>query len=352
MNKKRIEELDCLRGIAALLVVLLHFNMDSAYMMQLGFRVGATGVDLFFMISGFVILMTLEKTRDWKDFVVSRFSRLYPAFWACAITTTLFAAVWFATGGQPYFQTHLYASNIWIQLLGNMTMFQHYLRVQEVDDVYWTLTVELVFYIFMLGVFVFRQLKNIELIGALLLVPVALYGFFVKDHFESIHRLLNYVAPLINHWPVFLAGIVLYKLRFDKVTWQRYALLALCLIIQPLLFDDGGKSKVFVTQMEYNLMLVLYFVIFLLYIHDRLRWVVNPVTLYLGSISYVLYLIHQVVGIMIVTPWLVSWFGLNYWVATFGIALPFIFVLASLIHFYVEKPSMEWIRGRWKAMRA
>src|SRR3954471_184909 len=86
----RIAELDALRGLAALGVALFHFSLlDPAA--GPGFAIGASGVDLFFIISGFVILMTLERTRDWKDFLVGRFSRLYPAYWACVTLAALAA---------------------------------------------------------------------------------------------------------------------------------------------------------------------------------------------------------------------------------------------------------------------
>ena len=51
-------------------------------------RAGRNGVQLFFAISGFVIFMTLERTKKPLDFIVSRFSRLYPAYWAALLLTT------------------------------------------------------------------------------------------------------------------------------------------------------------------------------------------------------------------------------------------------------------------------
>ena len=70
-NRIRLLELDALRGIAALMVVLFHFTMDRPEM-NLGFKYGVTGVDFFFIISGFVIFLTLSNTKNWKDFVQKR----------------------------------------------------------------------------------------------------------------------------------------------------------------------------------------------------------------------------------------------------------------------------------------
>lgn len=62
----RYEELDALRGIAALMVVLFHFTMYRQET-KFGFKLGTTGVDLFFLISGFVIIMSLIKIKNSKD---------------------------------------------------------------------------------------------------------------------------------------------------------------------------------------------------------------------------------------------------------------------------------------------
>jgi peptidoglycan/LPS O-acetylase OafA/YrhL len=51
------------------------------------FPYGKFGVELFFMISGFVIFMTLERTSNVYNFIVSRIARLYPAFVACLAAT-------------------------------------------------------------------------------------------------------------------------------------------------------------------------------------------------------------------------------------------------------------------------
>ena len=89
----RLECVDSLRGIAATAVMLFHYTTryDQLFVQQqsLGFDVpwGYPGVNLFFMISGFAIFMTLDKTRRPMDFVVSRFSRLFPSYWSAVLLT-------------------------------------------------------------------------------------------------------------------------------------------------------------------------------------------------------------------------------------------------------------------------
>ena len=78
----RLTELDSLRGIAAMAVVLFHYTTRFTELYGhtappvFSVPLGHLGVNLFFMISGFVIFMTLERTLTSRDFIISRFSRL------------------------------------------------------------------------------------------------------------------------------------------------------------------------------------------------------------------------------------------------------------------------------------
>ena len=87
----RFRGLDVLRGLAAVYVMLSHYT--SFCLKEFGevpFHVpsetGNYAVWLFYMISGFVIYFTIERSKTWVDFAVSRATRLYPIYW---ITLTL-----------------------------------------------------------------------------------------------------------------------------------------------------------------------------------------------------------------------------------------------------------------------
>ena len=85
-DAKRLTNLDGLRGLAALAVLLYHYTSIFPRFWPeaepTGFLVdfGGFGVHLFFIISGFVILMTLEKRGASRDFIIYRFIRLYPRY--------------------------------------------------------------------------------------------------------------------------------------------------------------------------------------------------------------------------------------------------------------------------------
>ncbi|MBC7829709.1 MAG: acyltransferase [Chitinophagaceae bacterium] len=341
-HNKRLLELDALRGIAALFVVFFHFTIFRPEA-ALGFNLGVTGVDLFFIISGFVIFLTLEKVNTLNDFLVSRVSRLYPAYWICVTITFLLIII---ASGFPAFNPNLESlkpPGAW-EYFANLTMFQYYVNVQNIDGPYWSLIIELLFYIFMIFIFIIRKLNRIESIGAGILGFIALYSFFLRDIFPFAHKLFSLGIPLINYFPLFFSGIIIYKIRFYEANIKRYLLLAACFLVQVSLFDDGVRSHGYVSHSQYLMMLVLYFSLFILYVNNFLGFIVNKVTLFLGQISYPLYLIHQFISVDIIIPLLTNYFGVNFWVAAFIISLGIVILIATLVNTFIEIPAMKFIR--------
>jgi peptidoglycan/LPS O-acetylase OafA/YrhL len=105
---RRVNEIDLLRFLAALAVVFHHYafrghaadNLTVLWYSALVpvAKYGYLGVDLFFMISGFVIFMTVSDG-TLRHFVVSRVAKLYPAFWICCTITFV---VSLAIGGERF----------------------------------------------------------------------------------------------------------------------------------------------------------------------------------------------------------------------------------------------------------
>ncbi len=151
-DASRLHELDALRFVAAVAVVLYHLTYSNT--VQAAFpevdgvtRFGYMGVDLFFIISGFVILWSAQG-RSPVAFVIARFSRLYPVFWVALLTTS--AVVW-------------HDGVITIrQILLNATMVPGNLGAGFIDGAYWTLQVELNFYFLIFVLLVFGQINNAE----------------------------------------------------------------------------------------------------------------------------------------------------------------------------------------------
>ena len=212
----RFHQLDFLRGLACLAVVAFHFLhrgqqggwlVDTTWpWLQSLAALGHLGVHLFFMISGFVILMTAQGATV-RGFVASRVARLYPAFWVSVLLTALVAWV---SGSEAFAVTPG-------QVLVNLTMVPQWVQVEFVDGAYWSLAVELQFYLMVIALLHFGQLRRVERwIGVWLLL--------------SSVNVLRPMYPLefwldVRWAPLFSAGMLFYRVSRKGWNLQRYLLL-------------------------------------------------------------------------------------------------------------------------------
>ncbi len=308
-----------------------------------GFKFGGTGVDLFFLISGFVIFLTIEKTTSYKDFLLSRFSRLYPAYWACVTITALAIVTWTllikAPLTFPRFKDYLI----------NLTMIHGFFGVKSIDGSYWTLGIELLFYLFILVVYLLKKLPKIEIIGYFVVLICLVNQLFLKSYSPPVYDILSGYVPIIKYFPLFIAGIVFYRIKFYKLSFSRATLLIFCFITQVLFTEQTDRSQVVgMTRFQYSLIVFIFFIIFLLYCYNYLHFIVNRVALFLGKISYSLYLIHSYITVYLLIPLLThsKHFHLNPNIVIFCIALPLVIILAALINRYIEMPAMKYLRNR------
>lgn len=321
---RRILELDVLRGIAALSVVMFHFTTVYHNRYEhpeepiISIPLGYYGVQLFFMISGFVIFLTLSKTENYKDFLVSRFSRLYPVYWV-SVLITFFTIQTFGLKGVDLDLS---------EAVINLTMLQGVFGISNVDGAYWSLMYELIFYVFMLAIFQFRLLKRIELILTIWLI-VQLSSVLIEIYFGwfpwKITKLL-----ILEYANLFVSGIIYYSIFIDRFTRQRAFILLLCLINQLLV--DGLTGLIIVS---------FYFMIFTLFCYNKISFIVFKPLIYLGSISYSLYLTHQYLGYMLLNH--LYEIGASTDISIL-ITLVASLLLASLLRFTIEKPALSKIR--------
>jgi peptidoglycan/LPS O-acetylase OafA/YrhL len=329
-TSSRVIELDALRGIAALAVVAFHYTTQYGQLyghatpLGFGFPAGNYGVNLFFLISGFVIFMTLERTRNAMDFAVSRFSRLFPAYWAAMILTAIIVY----TLGMPSQRLPLH------ELLLNLTMVQQILGAEHLDGSYWTLQVELFFYAQMLAWFLLGQLKRIHLIILLWLALSVGYGEVVQHrmHFSYLARELL----ILQHIPFFALGILFYRLYTrPQENTLNYAMMGLCLIAIGI-----------VKPAVYLWVALACCGIFLLFVNNLLAWMRGAFFFFLGSISYSLYLLHQAIGFALIHA--LEERGMPSLAACL-LTAAVVVALASALTFAVERPAMRAIRSWWRA---
>lgn len=330
----RFLELDALRGLAAVLVVLFHFTINSnSLLLGWEFRYGVTGVDIFFIISGFVIFLTISRVKKWPDFVVSRFARLYPAFWCCLLITTM--AMMLIEPEAVTLQ----------KLLANTTMMPIFFNQENMDQSYWTLLVELIFYFWILVLLVTGNIKNIVSAGFIFTVFIILFHAF-SPLYTGFHEFATRKIELLNHFPLFFSGILFYLIRNGNHVKKNSLLIGFCLFAACYLHNQGGRSQYHVTPYEHYAILTFFHIVFALAIFGKLKFLNTAPLLFLGKISYCLYLIHQYVGLRLLAILTDVW-QVNIYPALL-IAMALVTLAAWLINKFVEIPANHLIRNWYK----
>ncbi|MDT0455009.1 acyltransferase [Streptomyces sp. DSM 41527] len=337
----RLYALDGLRFVAALLVVAYHYITlrdgwgkdpeaisSSVYHLS---EYGWLGVEVFFLISGFVICMS-GWGRSLGDFVTSRVSRLYPAYWVAVLLTA----------GVLTAFPEVRSVGSWQNILTNLTMLQEGVGVADLDDVYWTLFVELKFYL-LFAIVIFRGVTYRRCVLFCGLWTVA--GIFSLG---SHNELLTSWA-VSQYSPYFIAGIAFYlmhRFRPNALLWAIVAvsfLLAQHYVHGRLVTNLGAKADA-VDEWPARLVILMAFVMMgaiALGFFDRLRWSWLATA---GNLTYPLYLIHMYVGFTIISllrhhvpAWLL-----------FPVVTAFMLAISWIIHRCVERPIGRKLRHAMK----
>lgn len=332
----RLVEVDALRGLAAMAVVLFHYTTRFTELFQpgakplLSFPDGHYGVNLFFIISGFVIFMTLERTARPMDFIVSRFSRLFPAYWVAIFLTLALTHLLGLPGKLVGLGT----------ALANMLMVHGLLRVPHVDGVYWTLEVELLFYCGMFLLYRLQRLRSVH--WALLALLLLRLTYYVLDKRFGINLpWILYRLMILQYIPWFALGISVYLATHGKgaAAWRQPAVTS-AMAVATLLVCESAFVAV--------LAVVLAAAVFLA-ASGRFPLLRLWPCVWLGTISYPLYLLHENIGWAAQLSLLSLGWSLN-------VAIPLTIagslLLAGSLTYLVEQPAMRWIRTRYKRRAA
>jgi peptidoglycan/LPS O-acetylase OafA/YrhL len=151
----RLAWLDALRGFAALTVVWFHLSPlmlgnERHLAIMRHIDLGKYGVLLFFLVSGYVIPMSLERHGSLRRFWIGRLCRIYPAYLgAIALVGVLALAGW--GSWQESFSTQTVSA-----VLGHATMMTELLGLHGAVRVFWTLSYEMTFYLIVCGLFAWR----------------------------------------------------------------------------------------------------------------------------------------------------------------------------------------------------
>ena len=324
--KHRITGLDALRGLAAFSVLLGHYtaNYDRLYghsgELLFSYPWAAYGVTLFFMISGFVILMTAERVKSPLDFAWARFSRLYPAYWTAVLVTFTVLIVFTLPGRQPTLP----------RMLVNLTMFQDLLGVGSIDAVYWTLHVELYFYAMMFLLLCAGRIRLIEFLLLGLVCLSVVDGLLLRGVDNEVLERVRGVL-ILDHAFAFAIGVLLYRSMKSPRAWHALAIAGCLAYVYFLKPPTDFYMSVGLAGLMY------------LTTRGWLRFLEARPLVFLGTISYSLYLTHQNIGYVIIRAGYAA--GLNPNVSV-ALAAAAALLIATAITFLVERPAMAFLRDR------
>jgi peptidoglycan/LPS O-acetylase OafA/YrhL len=219
-------------------------------------------------------------------------------------------------------------------LFGNLTMCQTWLRIPDIEVSYWTLGVELKFYAIALAFFLLRRRMKIETFGGLWMMAIVL--FRVADAALGLPQVL--ATPLIvDYGHLFIAGIMMFQLKFHGPSRGRTLLINAAL---PLQFVAAGFESMIVVT--------IFVMAFRLIVADKLAFLAVRPLVYLGGVSYSLYLTHGIMGHAIII-------GLSQYTTSpiLLMGVPIIVALA-VAHVFTtrwEAPSLRNLRSWYKRHR-
>lgn len=329
----RFDGIQVLRFVASAMVLVAHATIYVHERMNKTLPIwdhGGYGVDIFFVISGFVIVLAARTKRGtgwigWQEFIAKRFVRIFPLYW---FATLLNLAILLALPSVV-----LHSSFAWSEVVQWMLLiptFNENGRIEPLVGVGWTLYFEMFFYLTFAMVLFARKNPLIYLTPLLLLI--AAVGYFIP---EKRYAFLIYFNPLILD---FVFGMGIARLAEKDLLPSRLGI-PLALLGFALLFMSTASLEYFhvVARCVICAMIVAGFAAS----EGFWRRVADRNLLLLGAASYSLYLIHPIVGPAV--PAVLVKLGI------FSVPLAILgsisasIVVAVVLHLYLEQPILDFL---------
>lgn len=334
---KRYQAIDSLRGLAALGVVFFHFLVHydktygyaswdvaqwTAYPALESLRYGP---HFFFMISGFVILMTIDRTRSASTFIKKRLIRIVPAFWVALTLASLVTYFW----GPDVMTVRL------MDVLINGLFLQGLVDRPHIDAAYWSLLVEMAFYLMIAGIVYGAHLRSKMhwVLWAWLAITIAYIALW--SNLAPPMKLILEEVFIVEYSVYFMAGMALYLAHMKGK--MAVNLKVLLLFAVPLIL--AGLPQPYGFYVAPTILLLW------LAVKGRLDWLlVHRPLLWLGALSYPLYVIHLNIGIALIHN-LTDMGVADHWSVVAALVLSL--ALAQAIYSFIECPGHAWLKRRY-----
>lgn len=317
----RFDFVDGLRGVAALAVFFSHALplVAPAFHDSVGpyFYWGDWGVALFLMCSGFILPVSLERQGSLGRFWVRRAFRLYPLYWLSVVLLALIGM------GEPRQALSGPPSESLRILLANLTMFQAFLGIPHLITLYWTLTLELLFYLLLSLLFLLKLNARFST-PTLVLIVLAIVAELIIP--------LPFAFSYSTHLILVLVGMVAYRHysgTLRPAVGVGVVLLTPLMLAIPQLIDPSNRYQQLAWVTAQLAACACFGLAYLL--RDR---PVHPILRHLGRISYSTYLMHPFVLDRV--PRLASP------ILTLLVWLLALLLLASATYWWIERPMIAW----------
>lgn len=353
----RVKFANSLRGIAALCVLIFHYYgifwlsrditsnliyapilsdtintpivcMIIKYLLTtIDFNLGAFGVALFFLISGFVITFSLN-SKSRIIFLINRFFRIIPVYFV-GFSISL-ASLWL---GAKYFGTQLPFTMQEI-LIHYIPGIRDILWSRNIDSIIWTLEIEIKFYIICALAIVWFKRNSIKVF----LIPIVVFllssgmRYYITDLSYQEEYIINFIGTFI----IFMFIGVVFNYLYRSVISNKLALF-LIIFLQCLSYYNwysGPYNQSILMSVNYIIAVMIFGLAYYLRDYVKENYYINL----LADISYPLYVSHAMFGYVFMRIAL-EYLNNPYIVLIFMTVLAI--VLAYIIHYTVEKWSLE-----------
>ncbi|HEY0759035.1 MAG TPA: acyltransferase [Acidisarcina sp.] len=359
-SPERFVELDALRGIAAMIVVLFHFSIQTVMVAHQAhsrtvflirpFIAGREAVILFFLLSGFVLSLSTWKgvALPYSKYVVRRVCRIYLPYLAALALAVGACAVF-----QHFFSTPAWPDRPWPEPPTLSTVLHHVGFIGEYDDrryngAFWTLVIEMrVSLVFPFVLMALTRLRAWVAILAALTISMTAIGLVVLYPASAWSR---YRHGLYNfhYLAFFIVGAILARGLTRRPSAPIHAGLRHAMVpLSILLFSYGARLSQFVPTWSFGVTGMLtdwpvalggVGLIYLAATHRTVKRTLGHfIPRYLGHISYSLYLVHTV----ILGSLLIFFHNRISIAAVFPLYIGLSIAVASLCHYAIERPAMR-----------
>lgn len=294
-----------------------------------GFLYGVFGVGIFFLISGFVIPISLRNIST-RQFLIRRLFRIYPVYWFCLLISLCMYLIcsW-------YWSTPLSNRISLPFLMRNLPLLHSAAGISSLDFVSWSLAVEIKFYavvalLFLIG----KSAHQVILLSTTFLIACCVAAYFSTHHGDPTSSFAYLISDMKYMTFMFLGCLFYYVLYGELSTAAAlgYGMVIYALFVVINAFYEGEFFGALAKNYTYALIL------FSACYWFRNRFRDNRCLDFIADISFPLYLVHSMIG-YVVMPILIDK-GASYTIA-WTVSLSVAVLIASAIHKYIEIPFNE-----------